>query len=144
MKSKLYSIILTVLQIVIGVLCFIDGWASVKWNMKMEMWGRPSFYELWIFMPEHMAGMAVAVLSAVSVVLAWTPLKKVVGLTTLFQVYILLKSRLELTHDIWKKGTGYQDAAMLPLGNIHCIIVILTLVVCMIVNNRPKKKTGNN
>ena len=134
MKSKFYSIILTVFQIAIAALCFIPGWASVKWNMKMDMWGTLSFYELWVFMPEHMAGLIVTICAAAAMVLTWTPLRPLCNLSALIQSAILIKSRYELTHDIWRQGTGYQEAQILPLGNIHCILVITILGVGIIMN----------
>ncbi len=131
---------MTVLQIAIAALCFVWSWASVKWNMNMEMWGDLSFYELWVFLPEHVAGMIVVICSAAAVLLVWTPLKRIAALPLLIQTFIVLKTRFEVTHDIAKRATGYQEANMLPLGNIHCIIVILALVICTVVNNLPKER----
>ena len=134
MKSKFYGIILTVFQIAIAALCFVQSWASVKWNMKMDMWGTLSFYELWIFMPEHVAGLIVMICAAAAVALTWTPLRPLSNLSALIQSAILIKSRYELTHDIWRKGTGYQEAQILPLGNFHCILVITILVIGIVMN----------
>ena len=144
MRIKWFAVLETALQILIVVLCFVYGWASLKNNVNYELWTRPTFSGGAVFwMPNETAMALVGICAALASVLSWTKAEIFTALPVLCETAIFLRTWFEIAKDSYASGTGYLDGNMLPLGIAHCCLAVLTLLITVVGAAAVMKKRKN-
>lgn len=137
MRSKIISIIVTVAEVLVAVLCIVRGWAHVKMNLNWDLWADANFLDLSGWMNGYTATIVMVLCAVISVVMVWTSARRIIVIPAFVQTCILLRTWYEVRHfGDSLGGSGFTDGNMLPLGMFHCLLGIAVLIIgiCLLFN----------
>ena len=125
MKRKIISIVVTVLEVLIGVFCFVDSWARLK--MASNYWVYDTFYDAAGWMDNNVAFGLVILCALIVIAMIWTSIRKYIVFPSAIQVFILLRTwyAVHQLSDWSGQYSIFKDGYMLPLGIIHCLIAVI-------------------